>query len=418
MTELSTRAKRLVAEPSPLVTAHFEAAADTYHPVDNPTGYVNLGTAENHLVWDLLEPVVRTPRPLVASDVNYHHLYGMIALRTAVADFLGRVHGASVSADDLVMVSGASAALDILAYALCEPGDGILLPTPYYNGLEVDFGGRAAARIIPVASSSEDGFALRVDALETALRDARRDGVRVRAVALVSPNNPLGQTYLPETVTSVAEFAGRHGLALIADEIYGCSVFGDTGFRSALALPAEVLSPNQVHTVWGFAKDFALSGLKVGVLHTRHPEIRAAAQELAYMTPVSTDTQVLLRELLSDQAWADSFVKENRHRLADSYDVTSAALRGEAIPHLRADAGLFVWIDLRRWLGKPTVDAEHALWRKIFDQGRVSISPGSIFQCAEPGWFRLCHSVDEPSLREGIARIGTTLRSISDREHH
>jgi len=131
VTELSTRAKRLVAEPSPLVTAHFEAAADTYHPVDNPTGYVNLGTAENHLVWDLLEPVVRTPRPLVASDVNYHHLYGMIALRTAVADFLGRVHGASVSADDLVMVSGASAALDILAYALCEPGDGILLPTPY-----------------------------------------------------------------------------------------------------------------------------------------------------------------------------------------------------------------------------------------------------------------------------------------------
>jgi 1-aminocyclopropane-1-carboxylate synthase len=80
-------------------------------------------------------------------------------------------------------------------------------------------------------------------------------------------------------------------------------------------------------------------------------------------------------------------------------------------------ARLFVWIDLRKWLAEPTIHSEHAIWRKLFSQGRVSIFPGSIFQCAEPGWFRLCHAIDELDLREGIARIGTTLRSIPDKRH-
>lgn len=408
---LSTRAQRLVAEPSPLVTAHFEAAVDPYHPRSNPNGYVNLGTAQNHLVWDLLKPIVRAPRPLTASDVCYHPLHGMAALRTAVAEFLGRIHRASVDPEDLVMVAGASAALDILAYALCEPGDGIVVPTPYYNGLEVDFGGRAGARIIPAGLSSGDGFALRVDALEAAVRDARRDGVRVRAVALISPNNPTGRVYPMELLTEVAAFAGRHGLALVVDEIYACSVFGKHDFHSALTLPADILPPDQIHTVWGFAKDFGLSGLKVGVLHTRHQGVRAAARELAYLAPVSTDTQVLLRDLLVDPPLADGFVAENRQRLSGSYLTASALLRSEGVPRLAADAGLFVWIDLRQWLPEPTFEAEHALWRIIFDQGRVNISPGRVFQCAEPGWFRLCHTVGESTLREGVARIGAALRS-------
>jgi bifunctional pyridoxal-dependent enzyme with beta-cystathionase and maltose regulon repressor activities len=131
------------------------------------------------------------------------------------------------------------------------------------------------------------------------------------------------------------------------------------------------------------------------------------------MTPVSTDTQVLLRGLLGDTGRADTFVKENRQRLAESYKATCETLRTEGIPYLAADAGLFVWIDLRQWLAEPSIDAEHALWRMLFHQGRVSISPGSIFQCAEPGWFRLCHSVGEATLREGVTRIGAALQSMS-----
>jgi aspartate/methionine/tyrosine aminotransferase len=405
---LSARAQRLLSEPSPLVVAHFEAVADPYHPVRNPTGYVNLGTAQNHLLWDLLEPVLCAPRPMVASDVHYHPLYGTASLREAVARFLGRVHDTAIDPEDLVVVSGVSAALDILAYALCDPGDGIAVPVPYYNGLDADYTGRSACRVVPVRSSSADGFALHVDSLEAAVRSA---GVRVRAVTLVSPNNPLGTVYSAETLAEVARFAAHHGLALITDEIYTCSVFGDTAFSSALTLPGDILPPEQVHTAWGFGKDFALSGLRVGVLHTRHPGVRAAARELAYLATVSTDTQALLCRLLNDPEWTDGLLAENRKRLAESYQMTSELLRGKGITHIDAEAGLFVWMDLRQWLAEATAEAEHALWQTIFRQGRVSISPGTVFHCEEPGWFRLCHAVGETDLREGITRIGKTLRS-------
>ncbi len=408
---LSTRAQRLLSEPSPLVVAHFEVAADPYHPLRNPKGYVNFGTAQNHLLWDLLQPVLCAPRPMTASDVHYHPLFGMAALREAVARFLGRIHGTAIDPDDLVVVTGVSVALDILAYSLCDPGDGILVPVPYYNGLEADYTGRADCRVVPVRSSSADGFALHVDELEAAVRSADKEGVRVRAVTLVSPNNPLGTVYSAETVAEVARFAGRHGLALITDEIYTCSVFGNAAFSSALTLPADILPPEQIYTTWGFGKDFALSGLRVGVLHTRNPEVREAARELAYLATVSTDTQALLCRLLNDRKWTDGLLTKNRERLAESYQMTSKLLREEGITHVDADAGLFVWVDLRQWLAEPTAEAEHALWQTLFHQGRVSISPGTVFHCEEPGWFRLCHAVGETNLREGITRIGKTLRS-------
>jgi aspartate/methionine/tyrosine aminotransferase len=398
-----------------LVVAHFEAVADPYHPQRNPNGYVNLGTAQNHLLWDLLEPILCAPRPMVASDVHYHPLYGMAALREAVAQFLGRMHDTAINPDDLVVVSGVSVALDILAYSLCEPGDGIAVPVPYYNGLDADYTGRADCRVIPVRSSSADGFALHVDALEAAVREAHKEGVRVRAVTLVTPNNPLGTVCSAETLAEVARFASRHDLALITDEIYACSVFGDAQFSSSLTIPSGVLPPEQVYTTWGFGKDFALSGLRVGVLHTRNPEVRVAARELAYLATVSTDTQALLCRLLSDPEWTDTLLAENRNRLAESYQITSELLGGEGIPHIDAQAGLFVWIDLRQWLAEPTAEAEHALWQTIFKKGGVSISPGTVFHCEEPGWFRLCYAVGETDLREGIRRIGEALRSTVDR---
>ena len=57
----------------------------------------------------------------------------------------------------------------------------------------------------------------------------------------------------------------------------------------------------------------------------------------------------------------------------------------------------------------PTFDAERALWRRIFTSGRVNVSPGAIFHCAEPGWFRLCFASDHTVVREGVTRLARTL---------
>lgn len=405
---LSARARRLTGASSPLVDAHFRIAGDLYHPERHPAGYVNFGTSENHLLWDLLAPRLAGPRPIRPEDAHYHPFHGMADFRAAAARFFGRVHGAPVGADDLVLLGGAAAVLDALAYALCEPGEAVVVPAPYYPGLDDGLGGRAAARVVPAPLSSADGFALRPDAVEAACRQAASDGVRVRALALVSPANPLACTYDAATLNDVANVARRDGLHLIVDEMYAGSVFGPRPFTSGLHLPPDVLPPERVHLVWGFAKDFALSGFKAGVLHTRNEEVRAAVRQLAMLAPVSTDTQVLLRTLLTDDAWVDALRAENARRLAAACADTTGALAAHRVAARPADAGLFLWLDLRHALPEPTFRGEQALWRRLLDEARVLVSPGAVFHCAEPGWFRLCYATDRQTVHEGVDRLGRT----------
>lgn len=410
---LSRRAAALVTDAPPLVTAHFVAAAEPFHPREKPGGYVNFGTAENYLLWDLLGPKLRSPRPVREADTHYQPLYGTAELRAAIARLLTRTRGlapaAAVDPDDLVLTGGASAALDILAYSLCEPGEGIVLPSPYYNGLDMDFTGRAGARLVPAPLSSVDGFAPDLGAVARALAAARADGVTVKAVAVMSPHNPIGHVYSDAMLAAVAGLARDDSLDLVVDEVYAGSVHGDTPHRSVLALPEDVLPAQRRHMVWGFAKDFGLSGLKVGVLHTVDPQVRAAARALAYLAPVSTDTQALLCDLLADEAWVDELLAVSRDRLAGAYGEVTAALTAAGIGYVPASGGHFVWVDLRSALPEPTFEAEVALWRRFFDTARVNISPGAMFHCTEPGWFRLCFATHAAVLREGVARLAREL---------
>lgn len=144
---MTSRTARLLAADEPVIAAaHFEVEADRYCP-DNPDGYVNLGTADNRLVWDLLAP--RLTVPVHEPDVHYGLLYGTRELRAAIASLLSPVwHG--VDPEDMVVVSGATAALDILASTLCDPGEAIAVPAPYYAAFDTDLTARSGARLLPI----------------------------------------------------------------------------------------------------------------------------------------------------------------------------------------------------------------------------------------------------------------------------
>ncbi|GAA1602284.1 pyridoxal phosphate-dependent aminotransferase [Kribbella sancticallisti] len=361
--------------------------------LDNPSGYINLGTAENHLLFDLLEPRLTAPRSITAADTHYQELAGSPSLRTALAAFLARrVFQTEVDPDDLVVLAGAGVALEVLAFALCEPGDGIVVPAPYFSGVDGALTGRTRAVIIPAPLDPANGFALTAEAVEQAILQA---DVPVRAVALLSPSNPLGHLYDEQTLRAIAEVTLKHGLHLIVDEIYALSVHHGEFFSCGQLAPSD-----RIHLIWGFAKDFALSGYKVGVLHTRNPDIRAAAQSQARLATPSSDTQVLLRDLISDEPWVDSSLKTARTRLLAAYDLTTTALTAAGIPYLPAQAGLFLYLDLRTFEPEPA---------RIFTEAKLNLTPGTSFHTAEPGWFRLCYATHPAAVTTAITRLAAVL---------
>ena len=158
-----------------------------------------------------------------------------------------------------------------------------------------------------------------------------------------------------------------------------------------------------MHVVWGFAKDFGLSGLKAGVLRSPAPA-RAAARALAYFATVSTDTQALLCDLLADASGSTAPARREPAPAAPVVRARRGATGRARHRALPASAGFSLWVDLRDRLTEPTFAAEDRLWRHVLPRAGQRAA-GRRVRRPEPGWFRLCHAVDPELVATGIDRL-------------
>ncbi|MFC6985811.1 aminotransferase class I/II-fold pyridoxal phosphate-dependent enzyme [Streptomyces cirratus] len=127
---VSLQAARLLADTPAIAEAHFRAEAEPYDARLRPDGYLNLGTAENRLLWDLLEDRLAALPPMREGTARYAPLHGTDELRERVAALLSGTFGTPLDARDLVVISGATGALDAIASVLCDPGEAIVVPAP------------------------------------------------------------------------------------------------------------------------------------------------------------------------------------------------------------------------------------------------------------------------------------------------
>uniref|UniRef100_A0A0D9WF38 Aminotransferase class I/classII large domain-containing protein n=1 Tax=Leersia perrieri TaxID=77586 RepID=A0A0D9WF38_9ORYZ len=166
----------------------------------------------------------------------------------------------------------------------------------------------------------------------------------------------------------------------------------------------------RVHVVYSLSKDLGLPGFRVGVVHSRNDAVVAAARRMSSFTLVSSQTQRTLAAVLSDEAFVDAYVRANRERLRARREHVVAVLARAGVPCLRGNAGLFVWMDMRRLLGvdgEATFAGELRLWDMMLREVKINISPGSSCHCSEPGWFRVCFAnMSLATLDVALERIG------------
>jgi aspartate/methionine/tyrosine aminotransferase len=403
---ISTRGARLITGGMPPYVdehkARSRAAAE-----QGTDRYIGLCIAENMQMWDLLGPRLTGAQPSMPSSVTgYDAMEGSEAFRRGIAHLVGRlVFHRTLDPSTVVTMAGAGSILEALFYALAGPGDGVLVPTPSYAGFWPDLEGRDGLTVVPVHTTPETDFRLTTDLLDRALASSP---VPIRALLHTRPDNPLGRVASPAQVDEIAAWCARHGIHLVADEIYALSVFGDEPFTSIGAMRDELGA--SIHWVWAFSKDFAISGLRCGVLISENAEVISAVRAQAPWGSVSTHTQALLGGMITDDAWVDHYVHEMRSRLGSIDRRVERALGVAGIPFFSSDAGFFVLVDLRRFLDAPTWEAEQRLWRRMLDEANVNLTPGSACRVAEPGFFRLCFApVPVEDSLEAIARLATIL---------
>lgn len=370
-------------------------------------GYVPLCIAENRLMWDLLAPRMAACRAVPERVLGYDAMIGAAGFRRQLAALLGRrVCGRAVEPGQVAALAGAGSVLEALFYALGDPGDGVLVPTPSYAGFWLDLEVRDALRIVPVPTASADGFRLTPERLERAAESAGRP---VRALLLTSPDNPLGRVHPAAELERLLDWAAGAGLHVVCDEVYALSVFGAEPFVSVARLRPRL--GERLHLVWAFSKDFAASGLRCGVLVTENEALLAAVDLLAEWACCSGDTQFLLGEMIADEAWVDGYVAAMRARLGAAYGAVAAALAAEGIPFLPSSAGFFLLVDLRRFLAAPTHEAERELWWRLLESTGVNLTPGAACRIVEPGFFRLCFAgAPTAEVVAGVRRVAARLR--------
>ena len=389
---LSERGKANVKELPFLMHAHFSAIDDMCSE-KNPHGYINLGTAENRLIDGIMIDIlgkVHKRLQLTGKDIHYNVFHGSKEFREAIASYwqkvwLGADNPRKVHADNIVATCGCSEALEMLAFALCNPGEAILIPTPYYPGFVHDVQSRCEAKPVGVHCGTE----MSKDAFEAAFQEQKKQGVTVKAVLYSSPNNPLGHVYSEQALKNVLEFCMAHDLDIISDEIYGQTIYDPNArWVSMLQLVPEEYK-HRVHITGGFAKDFTLSGFRVGFCHSYNAALVNCMQEISYFSCVSSHTQAVLTELLKAPELPE-VINTSKSALHKASLFMVDMLAKYNMSATLGQAGIFMMVDLRPYMKGDSAEAEIDLWRLLYEKYKINVSPGALFEADAYGIFRVC----------------------------
>ncbi|KAL5598274.1 hypothetical protein FOBRF1_012067 [Fusarium oxysporum] len=416
---------------------------------ENPDGLVTLLLAENNILHSEIAKFIKEQIQVTPDN---HLTYGLgprgsRRLRNAAAAFVNEDLGAvnKVISDDIIVTPGLNSAIESLIWTICNPGEGVLVPRPLYNGFSIDILNRNETHLVGMNyqniegySGLEDLFKAEVNrlALEQSLREAQKAGIQIRAVLISHPHNPLGRCYPTDTLKEYMSFCNRHGLHFISDEIYAKSVFNNpaipsqTPFESTVSLDPTLIDSKFHHILYGAGKDLCANGLRLGFLCTRNEGVLAAVSSNNFFSWSPHILQDVWAAMLEDKQWFESMMSKKNNLMAEQYAFISSFFHERRIYSFPMNAGLFVWVDLRRLLlSKASRDEKDfsvlrtincsSVYKKretkILDicvSHGVQIAPGSNFESEEYGWFRITFTVPRNALEEGLRRLSRALKEI------
>ncbi|KYK56070.1 aminotransferase [Drechmeria coniospora] len=414
----------------------LEVLADLWHPESNPRGYVNLGLAENCLMHgQLLSRMhMMLKEPGAIPDLALTYGDGYKRLRQAVSRFLTRqLHPFfPIEPSHVLPGNGCTVAIENMAWALANPGEGILVGRPYYGAFPTDIGKRTGVKFVPVSFGDDDAMGMAaVQRYEDAICAARDGGGRIGAIMLAHPHNPLGRCYPRDVLVAYMRLCEKHQVHLVSDEIYALSVFDNTidgdadasaPFTSVLSIdPAGIIDRSLVHVLWGMSKDFGANGLRMGFVVTQaNTKLQAALGSVFEFSWTSALSDLVTVRILEDDDWVESYLAENRRRLAAHHERVIRWAREHEIPYAAGtNAGFFVWVNLgsayrRHRPGRSVADVDETVMKALLER-RVFLADGVRFGAEQAGWFRIIFTQEADILDEGLRRILAVVKGDTDR---
>jgi aspartate/methionine/tyrosine aminotransferase len=398
-----TAAQRRISERVSAITESATLAVDAKAKALRAAGRPVIGFGAG-------EPDFPTPGYIVAAaqrasaEPRFHKYTptpGLPELREAVAAKTARDSGYQVAASQVLITNGGKQAVYETFATLIDPGDEVLLPSPYWTTYP-EVIALAGGVAVPVATDERSGYRASVADLEAACTP------RTKALLFVSPSNPTGAVYPPEAVAEIGRWAAGRGLWVITDEIYEHLVYGTARFTSMPVAVPELAETCVV--VNGVAKTYAMTGWRVGWMIGPADVIKAAAGLQSHAT--SNVCNVAQAAALAAVSGDLSAVAEMRTAF-DRRRLTMTTMLNE-IPGVMCplpEGAFYCYPSVKGLLGKELAGARPAssadLAEVILDHADVAVVPGEAF--GTPGYFRLSCALGDADLEEGMTRLNKLL---------
>ena len=357
------------------------------------------------------EPDFNTPQHICdaataamkAGHTHYTAVGGIPELRVSVAKQYKSRHGLEYSPQQVVVSNGAKHSLHNIFTALCNPGDEVIIPAPYWVSY-AELVKLTGAKPIIVPTLESDNFKLKPAQLRGALT------ANTKMLLVCSPSNPTGSMYSPEELGALADVAIERDLTIVADEIYECLIYGDHRFAS-FATVRPGLAERTI-TVNGVSKAYAMTGWRIG--WTLSPLSVAKAMENLQSQETSNPSSVsqyaavaalngpqdCVAEMLAEFAKRREFV---RGRIASLPKLSCADMGG----------AFYAFINIQAHLGRSyrgaRVDNSAQWCLELLAQQNVAMVMGSAF--GAEGYARLSFATSMDNLRNGFGKIEAFLNS-------
>lgn len=350
------------------------------------------------------EPDFDTPAPAAQAGIlaiqHGHTRYppnaGLGELRAAIAKNLSRLSpGRTIPPENVIVSSGSKQALFNACFTLFGPRDKVLIPSPCWVSYP-QIVHLARAEPVLIAGAPDWGLKVSADDLE------RQTDKLVRGLILCSPCNPTGAVYTLSELRSIAAWARRHDVWIVADEIYRRIFYGAGSAPSFLDLPEEEL--DRLVIITGASKAYAMTGWRVGAALAPPHLVKAMANLQSHVTSGANQPA----QWAAVTAFSDPEVESQVQRMVQAF----GHRRDRVVNRFREDApgiefvephGAFYFFFRVDGIGAPPGFTGTRFCEELLQQAAVALVPGAAF--GDDRWVRLSYALSDRDLETALDRI-------------
>ncbi|AFQ58986.1 aromatic amino acid aminotransferase [Bacillus subtilis subsp. subtilis] len=350
-------------------------------------GVISLGVGEPDFVtaWNVREASILS---LEQGYTSYTANAGLYSLREEISRYLSNRFDLSYSPDnELIVTVGASQALDIAIRAIVNPGEEVIIPEPCFVAYDA-LVSLAGGIPVHVHTTADKGFKATAADFEAAVTE------KTKAILICSPSNPTGSVYSKEELNEIAEFAKKHDVIVLADEIYAELTY-DEEFTSIAALPGM---KERTVVISGFSKAFAMTGWRLGFAAA--PSLLRDAMlkihQYAMMCAPAMAQFAALEGLKNGMEDVEKMKKSYRRRR--NLFVESLNEIGLSCHH---PGGAFYAFPSIKSMGM----SSEQFAEELLTQEKVAVVPGSVFGPSGEGYIRCSYATSIEQLQEALVRM-------------